>query len=73
MNLCNTENRHLVVRDIFYVDSDDEFFVMSKITNAARTVPGDCFCTRCGQAVAFWFNGMGEPFAATSQRGESHE
>jgi hypothetical protein len=71
MNLCDTENRHLVVRDILYDAGVTRIYVVSMITEMRRTVPGDCYCTRCGQAVAFWFNGMGEPFAATFQMGES--
>jgi len=52
MKLCDVENKHLVVLDTF-----------PQLTGNPRTVPGDCYCTRCQQPVAFWFN-SGEPSAS---------
>ena len=52
MKLCDVENKHLVVLDTF-----------RQLTLQPRTMPGDCWCTRCQQEVPFWFNN-GEPVPA---------
>jgi hypothetical protein len=65
MNLCDVENKHLVVRDLFANAGLSRVYLYSEITGLPRTVPGDCYCCRCNQAVPFWHNSNGEPFPAT--------